>query len=428
MIGAGWAGLAAAVEATRCGHHVTLYDMAPQAGGRARSQAPEASGTRLDNGQHILIGAYTETLALMRQVGADPDTLLRRLPLQLVDADGRGLNLPPGPALLAFGRGVWAQPDWRISERLKLLATAGQWALRGFRCPDHLTVAELTARLPATIRRELIEPLCVAALNTPADAASARVFLRVLHDALFAGPGAADLLLPRVPLAELLPEPALDWLQVRGATLKLRQRVERLDCVSADPARPCWRVDDTLHDAVILACSATEAARLTAPHAAPWAELAAAFRYEPIITVTLSCPGARLAAPMVRLTDGADAPAQFAFDQRQIQQAGDRFTFVVSGAAAWLQRGDAVTQAVRRQAESALRPIRPDRPCGPPELVRTITEKRATFRCTPGLPRPPARITRGLVGAGDYISGPYPATLEGAVRSGRDAVRLLTQP
>jgi squalene-associated FAD-dependent desaturase len=445
VIGAGWAGLAAAVEAVRRSHRVTVHEMAPQAGGRARSQPADASGLRLDNGQHILIGAYTETLALMRTVGADPDRLLRRLPLALLDADGCGLRLPPGPALLAFGRGVWAQRGWRASERLALLTTAARWLLQGFRCDPAISVAELSAGLPAAIRAELIEPLCVAALNTPAAAASGEVFLRVLRDALFGGRGAADLLLPRVPLAELLPEPTLAWLQQHGAVLRLRQRVQQLEPAAA--GQTGWHVDGEHHDAVVLACSASEAARLTAVLAPAWSAQAGAFGYEPIITVTLRCPGARLAAPMVQLAESARAPAQFAFDQGQIAAdpttdtstrtttAPDRtrtmhvgaglFTFVVSGAAPWVARDQAeVVQAVLAQAEHALRT-----PAGkaraPIELVRTVTEKRATFRCTPGLARPPARIANGLVAAGDYVAGPYPATLEGAVRSGLAALPLL---
>ena len=228
VIGAGWAGLAAAVQACADGHAVTLFEMAPQAGGRARSQAADANGERLDNGQHILIGAYTATLALMRQVGADPDALLLRGPLTLVDADGRGLRMPPGAPLPAFARALWSMRHWSLRERAALSLAALGWLRRRFRCDAALTVAQLTAHLPARVRLELLDPLCVAALNTPAEAASARIFLRVLKDALFAGAGSSDLLIPRRPLAELLPEPALAWLARQGADLRLGQRVKTL--------------------------------------------------------------------------------------------------------------------------------------------------------------------------------------------------------
>jgi len=93
---------------------------------------------------------------------------------------------------------------------------------------------------------------------------------------------------------------------------------------------------------------------------------------------------------------------------------------VVSGAAAWVERGaDACAQAVLAQAQRELRWA------SPPRIERVLTEKRATFACTPGLNRPPTLIAPGLVAAGDYVAGPYPATLEGAVRSGTGAAQSL---
>jgi squalene-associated FAD-dependent desaturase len=425
VVGAGWAGLAAAVQATADGHAVTLFEMAPQAGGRARSLAAgegEPDGSRLDNGQHILIGAYTATLALMRQVGADPDALLLRLPLTLVDADGRGLRMPAGAPIPAFARAVWALRHWRLGERLALSRAALGWMGRRFRCADTLTVAALTAALPARVRAELIDPLCVAALNTPADAASARVFLRVLHDALFAGPGSSDLLIPRRPLAELLPEPALAWLAGRGARLRIGQRVQALErlpnCGPGGLGGPGgWAVEGEAFDAVVLACSAAEAARLTAGIAPGWSRQAGGFGYEPILTGYVQAPGARLAAPMVALAEGPEAPAQFAFDHGQLGGRPGRFAFVVSGAAPWVARGaGAAAAALLTQARVTLRPpgdLAPD-----VAVEQVITEKRATFRCVPGLLRPAAAIAPGLAAAGDYIDGPYPATIEGAVRAG----------
>ncbi len=416
VVGAGWAGLAAAVRATEAGHHVTLFDMAPQPGGRAR--AVEHDGLVLDNGQHILIGAYRETLALMRTVGAEPDALLDRRPLALIDPQGRGLALPRGPAVPAFVRAVLAHSAWPLSERLALLAAALRWRLGGFRAEPQRTVADLVQSLPARVTATLIEPLCVAALNTPSSQASAQVFLRVLRDALFSGPGAADLLLPRAPLSDLLPAPAARWLVEHGAELRWTARVQRLEPMA--DAR--WRVDGEVFSAVLLACSAHEAARLAQPVSARWAHDAAALRYEPIVTVYLQSPGARLPCPMVALQAGADAPAQFAFDLGALDRSGARdglFAFVVSGANAWVEAGlDATAEATLRQARSAFGEI-------PWRVLRTIAERRATFLCTPGLLRPPTPIAPGLAAAGDYVDGPYPATLEGAVRSALTALDAL---
>jgi squalene-associated FAD-dependent desaturase len=419
VVGAGWAGLAAAVRATQAGDQVTLIEMAGMAGGRARRAGELAEGLALDNGQHILIGAYASTLALMRAVGIDPDHVLMRLPLRLVSAGGRGLALPAGRPLTAFVRAMLAASHWSAGERLRLLAAAGGWLARGFRCPPDWTVARLTRSLGSQVRRELIDPLCVAALNTPAGRASAAVFLRVLRDALFSAPGASDLLLPRVDLGRLLPDAACDWLARQGAELRWRHRAQQLD---AQPDGG-WAIDGEAFDRVVLAASATESARLAAPHAPDWAATAGAMAYEPIVTVVLRMAGGRLPFPMLALDASDTAPAQFVFDLGALRSgepgAEGVLAFVVSGASAWVQAGtDATVAAVIDQARRELAPLAGGKDRPEPQLVRHLAERRATFACTPGLRRSPMQIAPGLRAAGDHVEGPYPATLEGAVRSG----------
>jgi len=416
VVGAGWAGLAAAVHARQAGHAVHLIEMAPQPGGRARSVTVD--GLMLDNGQHILIGAYRATLELMQLVGADAGRLLRRMPLALCGPDGRGLRLPAGAPVPAFARAVLAHPDWRWGEKLALLRHATGWMLRRFACPPGTTVAQLCAAMPARLRQDLIDPLCVAALNTPSTQASAQVFLRVLHDALFSGAGSSDLLLPAAPLGTLLPQPALDWLQRASVTVRLAQRAGML---VRDGTQ--WRLDGEAFHAVVLACSAVEAARLSATVAPEWSAQAAALRYEPIVTVYLRSPGTRLAQPMVALAEGPQAPAQFVFDLGVLGGVDGLFAFVISGARPWVERGlEATAQATMAQALAAFAPGTWQ---APQTVQHVAAEKRATFQCTPGLQRPPARIAPGLWAAGDYVAGPYPATLEGAVRAGRDAAQAL---
>jgi squalene-associated FAD-dependent desaturase len=416
VVGAGWAGIAAAVHARRAGHEVEIFEMAPQAGGRARSV--HTAGLLLDNGQHILIGAYQATLELMSLVGADAAKLLRRLPLALQYPDGQGLSLRPGAPIPAFVRAVLGRVGWSWGERLALLMVASGWATRRFRCDDAWSVADLCRSLPARVQQELIEPLCVAALNTPAEQASGIVFLRVLRDALFSGVGSSDLLLPAAPLGALLPEPAVAWFEHEGVRLHTTTRIARLQ-----PAEIGWRLDDRPFDTVVLACSAAEAARLTLPYTPAWAQQAAALHYEPIVTVYLQCPGAQLDLPMLALHADGAAPAQFVFDLGALGGAPGVFAFVISGASDWVERGlEATAQATLGQAQAAFAagtwPVRPS-------VLHAAAEKRATFRCTPGLQRPPAAIAPGLWAAGDYVAGPYPATLEGAVRAGRDAARAL---
>jgi len=413
VIGGGWAGLAAAVEACQSDTEVTLFEMASAPGGRARTIS--AGGCELDNGQHILIGAYSASLSLLQAVGVDPAVALLRLPLQLRYPEHAGLQLRAGHPVPSFARAVLRHTDWPWRARLSLLRHCTTWAWRRFECPEGLSVAELCAGLAGEIRADLVWPLCVAALNTPAERASARVFLRVLRDALFGGPGSADLLLPRLGLSDLLARPAAAWLDGRGASLRMSQRVETLQVGD----KGTWLVNGERFDAVVLACSSVEAARLTQDLAPGWSALAQALRFEPIVTVYLESPGSTLPAPMLALRDGPADPAQFAFDLGQLDpRRSGQFSLVVSGAAAWTERGlDACAAACMQQAQGQLNWATA------PRLLRVLAEKRATFACTPGLVRPGIVIAPGLYAAGDYVDGPYPATLEGAVRAGMAAAR-----
>ena len=422
VVGGGWAGIAAAVHCVSRGDMVSLYEMAPQLGGRARRV--DIDGLSLDNGQHILIGAYTQTLALMRRVGVKPEQVLSRRPLALTFPDGSGLRLPAGRPVLSFLQGVLGWRALHFHERIVMLGAAASWALAGFRCEPSTTVQQLAARLPERVRHDLIEPLCVAALNTPAADASASVFLRVLRDALFAGAGSSDLLLPTNTLGALLPEPALAWLREQGAKVHLGSRV-----LALEPEAGRWRLrpqstEVIEFDGVVLACTASEAARLAAEASPRWAAAASAFEYEPIVTVYLRSDGTHLREPMVALrADDRHAPAQFVFDLGQCGGPAGVFAFVISGARGWVGAGlEASCAAVLAQAQAA---FAADTWRSGPTLIRVLAERRATFVCKPGLARPPAWIAPALVAAGDYVDGPYPATLEGAVRSGLAACDLL---
>jgi squalene-associated FAD-dependent desaturase len=438
VIGAGWAGCAAAVEATQLGHSVTLFESARIAGGRARRVDSSVNGQplALDNGQHILIGAYTETLRLMQTLGVDPGSSLLRLPLRLQFPNGEGLAFPrsavfaarPGgprwPAAWQAAWGIAMARGWAWGDKASLLKLALRWRAGGFACAPGLSVAALCKGLSPRALRGLVEPLCVSALNTPAERACAQVFLRVMQDALFSQPGGADLLLPRTDLSALLPDAALAWLAARGPAPRLGVRVQALTRSATGwqlSASGSADTDDTEEnfDAVLLACPPPEAARLATGTMADWAAQAAGLQHEPIATVyarVVSGESAtnKLPQPMLALHCSADAPAQFVFDRGQLGGPAGLLAFVVSASV-----GDKALLSAQvlaqGQAQLGLQL----------ELVQTIVEKRATFACTPGLLRPAAQIAPGLLACGDYVAGPYPATLEGAVRSGRQAARLL---
>ncbi|MEP6723906.1 MAG: hydroxysqualene dehydroxylase HpnE [Variovorax sp.] len=409
VIGAGWAGLAAAVTASDAGHQVTVFEASRVLGGRARGLPAilaDGSAITLDNGQHILIGAYSETLRLMRLVGIDVDAALLRTPLALVFPDGTGLRFPKLPAPLDALAGILGARGWSWRDKLTLLRTATGWQRAGFSCDAQRSVAELCAALTPRVRDEMIDPLCVSALNTPAAEASGQVFLRVLRDAMFGVSGGSNLLLPRQDLGALFPEAAARWIGERGGRVALGHRIQAI----APDTGGSWRVDDERFDTVLLACPPAEAARLaeaSAVDATAWCAQARALRFEAITTVYLQ-GGHRLPEPMLALRSTPDAPAQFVFDRGQLGGPAGLWAMVVSASST--ERA-ALEAQVCAQAAAQLG-------CRHPRVLQTVVEKRATFACTPALQRPPMQIAPGLSACGDYVEGPYPATLEGAVLSG----------
>lgn len=428
VVGAGWAGCVAALELSTRGHQVVLLEASRQIGGRARRLDLEHAGKSLsvDNGQHILIGAYAETLRIMRRLGLDPEQLLMRLPLTLRFADGRGLSLPSQrrlPAALAVTAGILGAQGWTLPEKLALLRWALRWQMRGFECDSDLSVEDLCRSLPQVLVDELIDPLCVSALNTPIGRASGSVFLRVLHDALLSSNSGSDLLLPRCDLSALLPDAAVQKLHEQGQSVALGARVLTLQRTASG-----WRLEVQLEghrkmeetDAVVLACPSGEASRLVCalPQAQAWRQQAQALQHEAIATVYAYSTQARLQRPMMALRSGDDALAQFVFDRGQLGGPPGLLAFVVSASASdrHTLEHSVLTQAERELGLSL-------------QIVQTVIERRATFACTPGLQRPGQHIALPpdrLLACGDYIAGPYPATLEGAVRSGLQAAALLS--
>ncbi|MDR2188243.1 MAG: hydroxysqualene dehydroxylase HpnE [Azonexus sp.] len=396
VIGGGWAGIAAAVDLAAAGVAVTLYEAGRAPGGRARGV--DIAGRRVDNGQHILLGAYRETLALMRRIGADPERLLARYPFRVVNNAAFRLALPrlPAPLHVAWGLLAARGVGWR--EKL----SAARWIKRlkqdHFRLADDGSVAAWldAAGQTGVLRRQLWEPLCLAALNTPVAEASAQLFANVLRDSLGSPRRAdTDLLLPRVDLSRLLPEPASDWLAARGADLRLSTRVRALD-LDADAVR----VDGETYAAAILATAPRHAARL-------WPALGGMFADQPIATLYLQYPASvRLPFALQKL----DGP----LGQWVVDRGNGLLACILSGHGGW-EEVDDETLTQRLAAELAL---------GQPGWRQIIRERRATFSATPNLPRPAPSLAPHLFLAGDYTWAEYPATLEGAVRSGRRAAEL----
>ena len=403
IIGGGWAGLSAAVHAVQAGWRVRLLEAAPHTGGRARRVMHQ--GLALDNGQHILIGAYRDTLALMRTVGVNPDTCLLRLPLNLKTPDGSGVRLADLPAPFNVVAGIAGASGWRWRDKWAFIRRALRWQQQQFDCPPALTVADLCTGLPPAVMALLIEPLCVSALNMPATQASGQVFLRVLRDALLSGDGSSDMLIPRVDQSQLLPDAAVHWLKQHGAEVVTGHRVQD--------------VSPHLTSPVLLACPSWEAARLTQSLYPAWAVQAAALQHTAIATVYLRANAdLRWPVPVMALPSNAQAPAQFAFDKGRLSQDPSLHGVLALVVSACTADRDNISKAVLQQAREQL---------GLPQasLLLTVLEKRAAFACTPALVRPPMQLDKRLFACGDFVQGPYPSTLEGAVKSGIQAVTLL---
>jgi squalene-associated FAD-dependent desaturase len=432
VVGGGWAGCAAAVALLDAGCDVTLFEAARTLGGRAR--AIETNGRLLDNGQHIMLGAYADTLRLMRRVGVDPRNALLRLPLQMrypAGDDGMDFVAPRLPAPLHVLVALLRSRGLDRADKLALarFTTTARWM--GWQLHHDCSVAELLVRYDQTerLKRLMWRPLCLAALNTPPERASAQVFLAVLRDSLGAHRAASDMLIPRVLLDALFPQAARRYLESRGTAVHMGRRIDALG-----PDGGMWIVragaDAHTFDAVVLAAPPWQAAALLRPldGTADVVATLDALDYEPIATVYLQYPaGVRLPLPFCALVDtpSANRWGQFVFDRGQLDPGQDGLlAVVISGADPAGEIGqDALAASVATQLTAAF--AQPA--LASPQWSRVITEKRATFACAPALARPGnATGVPGLALAGDYTACDYPATLEAAVRSGVAAAGVIT--
>lgn len=430
VIGGGWAGCAAAVELASRGTAVTLFEASRTLGGRAR--LVDVNGYLLDNGQHILLGAYSSSLHLMQKVGIDIDTALRRLPLQMRYPSGAGMDFvtPHLPAPLHMLLGLLRARGLRTDDKLALarFTTTARWM--NWQLNQDCSVSELLERFDQTdtLIRLMWRPLCIAALNTPPERASAKIFLNVLHDSLGAHRAASDMLLPRVDLSALFPQKAATFVERHAGKIHLGAGVRNLRRDNGG-----WQLEvagmtdasSEKYDAVIVATQAPQAVALL-DGLADTSRLSA-MEYEPITTCYLKYASTlALEQPFFALLDDAAKGhwGQFVFDRGQLDKSYAGLLAVVVSAS-----GDAIALGNEVLAESVARQLAgifASPALASPQWTKVISEKRATFSCTPGLVRPSNETEyEGLVLAGDYTESDYPATLESAVRSGQLAAGLI---
>jgi hydroxysqualene dehydroxylase len=420
IIGAGWAGMAAAVALSQAKIRVSVLEAARHLGGRARTV--EIEGIELDNGQHILIGAYRETLRLMRTVGADPDQLLLRQPLAVEYPGKFHLHAPQLAAPLHLLAALLTARGLTWDERMAAMRFMTAMRRNAYRIATDMPVAELLARHRQTgaLARYLWEPLCVSALNTPAAVASAQVLLNVFRDALDGARANSDFLVPRTDLGRLFPVPAAAFVRAHGGSVHLGTPVRALDktadgfVLDACPER---------YSHVILAAGPHQVDSLLDrfEQLAPIRKNLASLEYEPIYTCYLKYPQeVSMPQPMT----GFDGDSiQWIFDRGRLNGTAGLLAAVISARGAHQNASqDVLASAIHRELAAFL----PGLPA--PIWSRVIAEKRATFSCRPRLARPESKtVVDRLYLAGDYTASDYPATLESAVRSGVLAASLVQQ-
>lgn len=432
IIGGGCAGLSAAATLVERGHQVTLFESAMQLGGRARSVAVETNGLLqiLDNGQHILLGAYSETLGLLKKVGVSEHQVFLRLPLEIrMQADTgktvfrfKSFHWLPAPFHLLLGvifcRGL------NFSERINAIKL-----MRYLKNNDY----QITADKPLVLflinhlqSKKLIqylwEPLCLAALNTPLEKASTRVFLNVLRDSFSGSKHHSDFLLPRLDLSQILAEPLANFVQSKGGTIKFNQRVRYItqheQGFSLETRHGKY---DFSH--VIIATSPVRVAKLISklPKLNHVVSQTDSYEYQPIYTIYLQYPAnTKLPAAIHGLSNST---SQWVFDRGILCGQHNLIAVIVSAEGKHQKlTQDQLAFEVAKELNRAFPNLRK------PLWHKVIAEKRATFSCVPKLERPTNRsLVQNLYFAGDYTYADYPATIEGAVRSGIYCANLIDQ-
>ena len=438
VIGAGFAGLSAAVAVAARGARVLVLEARPGLGGRATAFTDPDTGELVDNGQHALFGCYHQTFRFLRTIGTDGLVRLHgQLEIEVIDAEGRRSRLRsaalPPPMHLVGGLLSWDALSWR--DRAAALFAAPALARAAWRQahgypPDAMsereTVSEWLRRHRQTPRlcALLWEPLAVAALNQQMDVAAAAPFVRVLAEMFGGSRRDAAIGLPRVPLDALYAKPAERWLAERGSAVRAGA-MAHIVCAGGAVSHVEVRGERIQSSAVVCAVPwhALERTIVAAPPSlAALMARASAMRSSPIVTVNLWLDRRVTDVPFIGLPGRT---MQWVFDKRQaFGEAASHLSLVSSGAE------DVVARSNRELVDLAVGEIRAALP--PARAARVlravvVREKRATFSLAPGEPQRPQTTTpvAGLFLAGDWIDTGLPATIESAVVSGYRAAAAI---
>lgn len=428
VLGGGYAGVAAAVALADAGLRPILLESRPYLGGRARSFAHRATGDTIDNGRHLMMGCYGETLALLERLGTRGLLVEQpRLHVPFHDRSGPSFTVSAAsflPAPLDVLAGLLTFPGITARERLALLRLG--WNVRGRGPRDDETVDDYLRRLGQSdrVRRALWDPLTIATLNTAPAVASARLFAAVMRLAFLGGGSSSSFLFPRVGLSELI-EPAVDAIAERGGAVRCGEMVR-----SVEPIDGGWEV-------VTRERSYTTATLLSA---LPWrgfsslfgrhlpASLGTPAPHNPIVSLYLWYDAEIEEIPRFAALLGTTI--EWVFNRRLIVGRGSPegrtiVECVISAADGAMERSDDELVAKATEELGALFPT--TRSIALRESL-VIREKQATFAATPAVDRlRPAvgLLLPGLYLAGDWTATGLPGTIEGATRSGGLAAAMI---
>jgi squalene-associated FAD-dependent desaturase len=405
VIGAGLAGLSAAMTLVEAGRAVSIHEAGPAAGGRCRSYFDRELGCRIDNGNHLLLSGNSAAAAYLARIGASDSMVGPADPvfpfIDRVDGTRWVVRLDRGKI-----------PFWIFDRKRRVPGTGWRdylalLRLRGARG----TVAEAIGDAGPLYRR-LLEPLAIAALNTPPDVALAALMQAVVAQTLSAGGAACRPLVPREGLSESFVDPAIDWLRQRGATVGFGRRMQSLGHES-DHVSVLHFADGAVtlgpEDAIVLAVPAPVASALLPDLTVPDA-------FEAILNLHYLAEAAAPEAPFVGVVGGV---AEWVFIKPGI------VSVTISAANRLL---DVPAAVLAEQVWPDVRAACPSLPDAMPPW-RVVKEKRATFAATAmQQKRRPAVDGAGLANlalAGDWTETGLPATIEGSIRSGETAARFL---
>jgi hydroxysqualene dehydroxylase len=396
VVGGGLAGLSAAIELVDAGHEVELYEARPTLGGAVQT-LPRRDGDPEpppDNGQHIALGCFTEYLRFLERIGEGGSVRRLRLELPVLDERGQTASIKPSPlALLRYSH-------VSLGDRLRILRALARWGeSRGTTFADALRARGQSRAAIDRFWDVFIRP----ALNLRAEEASAEAGDFTVRTALLGDRADSDLLLPAKPLGEMHGDAAGRTLREAGASVQLGARVDTLDDLDAD--------------AVVVAVPPRESARLLGE---PEPQL----EDSPIVSVHLWFDRVLLPHPLAALL-GSDA--HWVFDRGALTgnppERGQYLTVVSSGAPELMElRGRELVDRIAGELTARL---------GDAELLwsRVSREPAATIAVRPGSERErpgPGTARPNVTRAGAWTGTGWPATMEGAVRSGLAGARALT--